>query len=59
MTGGPAITVARIQGLLLGASWGPDDTIVFATDDAGHRTAQRAGRRRGADGADDARCRAR
>jgi serine/threonine-protein kinase len=32
MTGGPAITVARIQGLLIGASWGPDDTIVFATD---------------------------
>jgi Tol biopolymer transport system component len=32
MTGGPAVTVARIQGILAGASWGPDDTIVFATD---------------------------
>jgi Tol biopolymer transport system component len=32
MTGGPAVTVARIQGIMLGASWGPDDTIVFATD---------------------------
>jgi serine/threonine-protein kinase len=32
MTGGPAVTIARIQGLLVGASWGPDDTIVFATD---------------------------
>src|SRR5207245_56734 len=32
MTGGPAVTVARIQGFLVGASWGPDDTIVFATN---------------------------
>src|SRR5438128_10518136 len=32
MTGGPAITVARIHDVLAGASWGPDDTIVFATD---------------------------
>jgi serine/threonine-protein kinase len=32
MTGGPAVMVARIQGILTGASWGPDDTIVFATD---------------------------
>src|SRR5262245_5127148 len=32
MTGSAAVTIARIQGLLVGASWGPDDTIVFATD---------------------------
>jgi serine/threonine-protein kinase len=32
MTGGPAVMVARIQGILAGASWGPDDTIVFATN---------------------------
>ena len=33
MTGGPAIALCRIAGVLHGASWGPDDTIVFATDD--------------------------
>jgi hypothetical protein len=32
MTGGPAVTVTPYQGSLIGASWGPDDTIVFATD---------------------------
>ena len=33
MTGGQPSTVCRVQGVLDGASWGPDDTIVFATDD--------------------------
>lgn len=32
-TGGPPITVCPIQGTLWGASWGADDTIVFATND--------------------------
>ena len=31
MTGGPPITLCRLPGLLQGASWGPNDTIVFAT----------------------------
>jgi eukaryotic-like serine/threonine-protein kinase len=33
ITGGPPISLVRYQGLPRGASWGPDDTIVFATDD--------------------------
>ena len=33
MTGGPAITICRITGTPRGASWAPDDTIVFATGD--------------------------
>ena len=28
--GGPAITICRVDGFPRGASWGPDDTIVFA-----------------------------
>ncbi len=31
ITGGPAIALCRATGGLQGASWGPDDTIVFAT----------------------------
>ena len=34
MTGGPSVSVCRIQGLPIGASWGPDNTIVFATTDS-------------------------
>jgi serine/threonine-protein kinase len=34
IAGGPAITVCRYSGFPRGASWGPDDTIVFATSDA-------------------------
>jgi serine/threonine protein kinase/Tol biopolymer transport system component len=33
ITGGPSITLCRINGTPRGASWGPDDTIVFATGD--------------------------
>jgi hypothetical protein len=33
ITGGPPITLCRFQGAARGASWGPDDTIVFATSD--------------------------
>lgn len=33
MTGGPPIVLCRIEGDLVGASWGIDDTIVFATTD--------------------------
>jgi eukaryotic-like serine/threonine-protein kinase len=35
ITGGPAIRLCAIQGMPLGASWGDDNTIVFATDDPG------------------------
>jgi len=31
VTGGPAQTICPLDGALQGASWGPDDTIVFAT----------------------------
>jgi serine/threonine-protein kinase len=33
ITGGPPITLCRITGAPRGASWGADDTIVFATND--------------------------
>jgi serine/threonine-protein kinase len=33
VTGGPAIVVGPFAGTSLGASWGDDNTIVFATDD--------------------------
>jgi serine/threonine-protein kinase len=33
ITGGPPITLCRFQGAARGASWGADDTIVFATSD--------------------------
>ena len=32
-TGGPATTVCQVTGILRGASWGDDNTIVFATTD--------------------------
>jgi serine/threonine-protein kinase len=31
ITGGPSVSLARTQGNSGGASWGPDDTIVYAT----------------------------
>jgi Tol biopolymer transport system component len=34
ITGGPPISLARFAGAPRGASWGPDDTIVFSTADA-------------------------
>ncbi len=33
IAGGPAITVCHVGGVPLGASWGDDNTIVFATSD--------------------------
>jgi serine/threonine-protein kinase len=33
ITGGPALPVCKISGAPRGASWGPDDTITFATSD--------------------------
>jgi Tol biopolymer transport system component len=33
ITGGPALTLGRYQGNPRGATWGADDTIVFATND--------------------------
>ena len=32
ITGGPAVTLGRPGGTALGASWGPDGTIIFATN---------------------------
>jgi Protein kinase domain/WD40-like Beta Propeller Repeat len=32
ITGGPAVTLARPDGTGFGASWGPDGTIIFATN---------------------------
>ena len=34
MTGGPAVTLATLDGAPRGATWGPDDTIIFATSNA-------------------------
>ncbi len=33
LTGGPAITLGAVSGTSLGASWGDDNTVVFATGD--------------------------
>src|SRR5688500_38016 len=33
MAGGPPITLGSVNGTSLGASWGDDNTIVFATND--------------------------
>jgi serine/threonine-protein kinase len=33
VTGGPSITLCRTTGAPRGASWGPNDTIIFATND--------------------------
>ena len=46
ITGGPAITLGPVTGASLGASWGDDNTIVFATDDPTDRTVARVGGRR-------------
>ena len=32
LTGGPAVTLATLDGLPRGATWGPDDAIIVATD---------------------------
>jgi serine/threonine-protein kinase len=32
--GGPPVTICTVKGRLSGASWAPDDTIVFATDES-------------------------
>ena len=32
MTGGAPMTICKLSGLTRGASWGVDDTIVFATN---------------------------
>ena len=32
ITGGPPVTIAPVDGVVRGATWGPDGTIVFATD---------------------------
>jgi len=33
ISGGPAMTLARLEGVPRGATWAPDDTILFATTD--------------------------
>ena len=37
MTGGPAVTLATLDGPPRGAAWGPDDTIIVATGNADDR----------------------
>jgi serine/threonine-protein kinase len=44
ITGGPSVEVTRVDGPVRGATWGDDDTIVFAT--AGTWFATRSGSRR-------------
>jgi Tol biopolymer transport system component len=34
VSGGPAVTICRVNGGTRGSTWGPDDTIIFATNDA-------------------------
>jgi serine/threonine-protein kinase len=34
LTGGPAVTLATVDGTPRGATWAPDDTIIFATPNA-------------------------
>ena len=34
VTGGPAVTLATLDGAPRGATWGPDDTIIVATSNA-------------------------
>ena len=46
IAGGPAITLCRVSGVPLGASWGDDNTIMFATNDPTHRSVARVGGRR-------------
>jgi eukaryotic-like serine/threonine-protein kinase len=33
VSGGPPITICRVNGGTRGSTWGPDDTIIFATND--------------------------
>ena len=57
--GGPPVTICEMPGAgPRGGSWGPDDTIIFATS-YDKRTLARPGRWRRAGGADHARTRAR
>lgn len=35
LTGGPPVSIADVGREILGATWGPDDTIVFATTEVG------------------------
>ena len=49
LTGGPPITLARLDGNPRGATWAPDDTIIFATNNHGDGAAARVGRGRDAD----------
>ena len=46
ITGGPVITLGPVSGVPLGASWGDDNTIVFATNEPEHRSVARVGGRR-------------
>jgi WD40-like Beta Propeller Repeat len=54
ITGGPAVTLAALDGPVpSGATWGPDDTIIFATTNrqpACSESRPRAGRRRSSRG---------
>ena len=53
IAGGPPVTITTIGREILGATWGPDDTIVFATAEPGTGLKRVPRRRRHSDGADD------
>ena len=53
VTGGPAVTLATLDGVPRGATWAPDDTIIVATNNgrpACSGSRRRAGRRRSSRG---------
>jgi serine/threonine-protein kinase len=54
ITGGPAVTLGRLDGTAFGATWGADGTIIFATINRATGLWRNCRRRRRADGADAA-----
>ena len=59
IAGGPATTIVQMDAASRGATWAPDNTIIFATPDPCDRPAARVGDGRRCDRADEARQRAR
>ena len=59
ITGGPTITLARLDATTRGATWAADDTIIFATGNPGNGVAARVGCRWDTGGAHASRPRAR
>ena len=55
ITGGPAVLITLVECEPRGATWGPDDTIVYATSAVSDRPSARTRSRRQAHSADEAR----